>query len=59
MKKIGIIEVSDIDKDGYFELELPDCSVCGQGLYFYLNSEEAHELMYFLKKELTKNEKTL
>ncbi len=57
--KVGVIEVSDIDKDGYFEINLEDCSFCGHSQYFYLNSEEAHSLMYHLKKQLTKNEKTI
>jgi len=59
MIKIGIMEVSDIDKDGDFSIEFQDCSSCGTGQYFYLNSEEAHSLMFHLKKQLLKNEKTL
>ena len=57
--KIGIIEVSDIDKDGDFEFEFVDCSTCGQQQYLYLTSEEAHSLMYHLKKQLLKKEKSL
>jgi hypothetical protein len=59
MIKIGIIKVSDIDKGGDFEFEFEDCSTCGQIQYLYLSSEEAHSLMYHLKKQLLKNEKTL
>lgn len=59
MKKIGNLTISNIDEYDDFEIELDDCDCCGRGQYFYINKEQAHELMYFIKKEITKNEKTI
>jgi predicted nucleic acid-binding Zn-ribbon protein len=59
MIKISNIIVSEIDSQGDFELMFSDCYSCGCQQYTYLNEEEAHSLMFFLKKQLAKHEDLL
>jgi len=54
MIKIGTVSISEIDSVGDFEIQIGDCFQCGTESYTYLNEEEAHSLMYFLKKQLHK-----
>lgn len=57
MIKVSTIEVEGIDSDGDFTIT-SKCS-CGYEQYTILNTEEAHALMYFLKKELRKHDDLL